>query len=110
MLDEVFAFPYQAKVLEDSFVYDSVKAEKDGSSIISVVVPGYSKEDLVLSARANTLCLKSKSDSGKKLTRYWKLGDSVDLNNISAECKNGILNIKVPLKQKEDNLFTINIL
>ena len=111
IIDDVFAFPYgiPQKLGDPSFVYDSIKTEKDGSSTINVVVPGFSKEDLELSAKDNTLSLKDKKESGKKLTRYWKLGDNIDVENIIAECKNGILTIKLPLKQKEENLHTIII-
>jgi HSP20 family molecular chaperone IbpA len=46
MLDEVFTFPYETHNINDSFIYDLVSTEKDGSTKINVVVPGYSKEDL----------------------------------------------------------------
>lgn len=111
IIDEVFAYPYgmPQKLSDPSFVYDSIKTEKDGSSTISVVVPGFSKEDLELSSKDGTLSLKDKKESGKKLTRYWKLGESTDVSNISAECKNGILTIHIPVKEKQENLHTINI-
>lgn len=109
MLDEVFAFPYYTKVLDDSFVYDSVKTEKDGSTKIDVVVPGYSKEDLKLDVSNSILKLSSDLE-GKKFSRQWKLTEYVDIKKIKAECKNGILSINIPMKEKVDNTHTITII
>lgn len=39
MLDDAFSFPYQTQVLDDAFIYDSIKTEKDGTTKIDVVVP-----------------------------------------------------------------------
>lgn len=107
MLDNSFEFPYTYEVFNNSFSYDDVRTEKDGSCKITVTVPGFSKEDLILSVKENTLCLKDKED--KKLKKYWKLSESADLENIGAECKNGLLTINIPIKEKIDNTYTITI-
>lgn len=109
MLDDVFTFPYGAtQVLSDAFVYDSVKTEKDGSTKISVVVPGYSKEDLKLEAVDGTLKLWSDLQ-GKSFKRIWKISDSIDTKKIKADCKNGILTISLCLKEKNTKSSTITI-
>ena len=109
LLDDVFTFPYgAAQILSDAFVYDSVKTEKDGSTKISVVVPGYSKEDLKLEVSDGTLKLSSETE-GKSLKRLWKISDSVDTKKIKADCKNGILTISLPLKEKNSKITTITI-
>jgi HSP20 family molecular chaperone IbpA len=108
MLDEVFTLPYQFKMVDDTFVYDSVKKEKDGSTKIEVVIPGYGKEDLKLSVVDNTLTLSSNLE-GKKFSRKWKLSDSVDVNKIKSECKNGILTISLIEKQKDNKTTDITI-
>lgn len=107
MLDNSFQFPYNCETFTDSFSYDDVRTEKDGSSKITVAVPGMSKEDLILSVNENTLCLKDKED--KKFKKFWKLSDRADFKNIGAECKNGLLTINIPIKQKVDNTHTITI-
>ena len=108
MLDEVFTFPYQTKVLDDSFVYDHVKTDKDGTSKIEVVVPGYSKEDLKLEVSDGILKLWSDLET-KKFKRNWKISDSVDTKKIKAECKNGILTVLLPLKEKSSKVSSITI-
>ena len=108
MLDEVFTLPYHARVLDDSFVYDSVKTEKDGSTKIDVVVPGYSKEDLKLEALDNILRLSCDLQN-KKFVRQWKLSDNIDVKKTKADCKNGILTIILPLKEKKDKTTSIII-
>lgn len=109
MLDDVFTFPYgAAQVLSDAFVYDSVKTEKDGSTKISVVVPGYSKEDLKLEAADGTLKLWSELE-GKSFKRIWKVSDNVDTKKIKADCKNGILTISLFMKEKNSKVSSITI-
>lgn len=108
MLDNVFTFPYHTQPLDNSFIYDSVKTEKDGSTKIDVVVPGYSKEDLKLEMTDNILKLSSDLEN-KKFIRQWKLSDSVDPKKIKADCKNGILSISLSPRDKKDKTTTITI-
>ena len=108
MIDEVFNIPYYTKVLDDSFVYDLIKKEKDGSTKIEVVIPGYGKEDLKLKIVDNTLTLSSDVE-GKKFSRKWKLSDSIDTKKIKSECKNGILTISLSEKQKNNKTTDITI-
>ncbi len=110
IIDDVFSYPYgmPQKLGDPSFVYDSIKTDKDGGSTISVVVPGYSKEDLKLEVSDSTLKLSSEVE-GKTLKRLWKISDSVDAKKIKADCKNGILTISLPLKDKNSITRTITI-
>ena len=106
MLDT--AFDSYWTVAQNSFAYDESKTDKDGSTKITVVVPGLAKEDLSLSISDGRLTLSSKQKE-RPLTRFWNLSDSVDTKNITADCKNGILTISVPLKPKTDKSRTIEI-
>jgi HSP20 family molecular chaperone IbpA len=108
LVDNVFTFPYSLEAFQDSFAYDSIKANKDGSTTISVVVAGFSKEDLELIVGEGRLSLSSK-DKEKRLSKFWNLADTADTKNITAECKNGILNITIAGKQKQDKSRTIEI-
>lgn len=108
LVDNVFTFPYSLEAFQDSFAYDSIKANKDGSTTISVVVAGFSKEDLELVVGEGRLSLSSK-DKEKRLSKFWNLADTADTKNITAECKNGILNITIAGKQKQDKSRTIEI-
>lgn len=110
MLDDAFSFPFQTHVIDDTFVYDSIKTQKDGSTIIDVVVPGYSKEDLKLEMIDNVLKLSSDLEN-KKFVRHWKLTDSISIDpkKIKADCKNGILTITLPKKDKVSKNTSISI-
>lgn len=108
MLDEVFTFPYETHNINDSFIYDLVSTEKDGSTKINVVVPGYSKEDLKLEMTDNVLKLWSDLEN-KKFVRQWKLSDSIDPKKIKADCKNGILSITLQPRDKKDKTLSIAI-
>ena len=108
LVDNVFTFPYSLEAFQDSFAYDSIKANKDGSTTISVVVAGFSKEELELIVGDGRLLLSSK-DKEKKLNKSWNLADTADAKNITAECKNGMLNITIAGKQKQDKTRTIEI-
>lgn len=110
MLDDAFSFPYQTQVLDDAFIYDSIKTEKDGTTKIDVVVPGYSREDLKLEMIDNILKLSSELEN-KKFVRQWKLTESISLDpkKIKADCKNGILSIVLSPRDKKDKTTTITI-
>lgn len=105
MVDDIFSLPY-AK-LDASYAYDSIKSDKE-STKITVVVPGSSKDDLELNVNDSYLTLSSKFED-RKINRSWKLSDYADTKCISAECKNGLLTITIPLKNKSDKLKKIDI-
>lgn len=108
MLDDAFSFPYQTQISDDTFIYDSIKTEKDGSTKIEVVVPGYSKEDLRLEITDNILKLSSDLES-KKFARQWKLTDSIDTKKVKADCKNGILTVLLMPRDNRDKTTNITI-
>jgi HSP20 family molecular chaperone IbpA len=108
MINDIFAVPHiRWSTMETDFV-DDVSSEKDGSTKITVYVPGFAKEDFNLQVIDNNLKLNAK-DENKKFSRTWELTDSADTKNISAECKNGILTINLPLKAKVDKSRTVEI-
>lgn len=105
IIDDIFSFPYVS--LDASYAYDSVKSNKEDTKI-TVIVPGFAKEDLQLNVNDNYLTLSSKLED-KKLNRTWKLAESADIKNIQAECKNGILTLTIPVKHRLDKTRTIEI-
>ena len=109
MIENAFAFPYLTHTSQTTnLVYDSIETNKDGSTTISVVIPGFAKEDLQLNVNDNKLVLSSKPEN-KNLKRSWTVTDSADIKNISAECKNGILTINIPVKAKPDKSRAVEI-
>lgn len=108
MLNDSFVFPYNSDMFTNSYVYDEMSVDKDGNCKITVLVPGFSKDNLELSISDETLSLKDNED--KKVKKFWKLSEYVDIKNIKAECKNGILTINIPPKEKINTKHTITIL
>jgi len=107
MINDIFAVPHiRWSTMEMN--PDQLTTEKDGATKITVYVPGFAKEDFNLLVNDSTLKLSTK-DENKKFQRSWKLTDSADTKNISAECKNGILTINIPVKAKVDKSRTVEI-
>lgn len=104
-LDDAFIYSYR-DTIGHGCVYDSVKSD-EGSTKIEVVVPGYSKEELKLEVFDDILKL-SCDTKDKKFSRKWKLDSCIDVENIKAENKNGILSISL-MKKKENKTKYITI-
>lgn len=104
-LDEIFSYENR-EIFGHAYVYDYVKNDNTKTQI-EVVVPGYSKEELKLEVFNDILKL-SCDVKDKKFVRKWKLDSSVEINDIKAENKNGILTITL-LKKKENKTKHITI-
>lgn len=89
--------------------------EKDKEFEISVELPGIKKDDVKISVKDNVLSISGEKKQEKKVDkenyhriertfgkfqRSFTLPDYVDVENIDAEYKDGILNITIP-KLKE---------
>jgi len=97
--------------------------EKEKEYLISVELPGIKKEDIKMNVRDNQLTVsgekvqEKKSDSDHyhrtervygSFQRSFRLPETADQENISAEFKDGVLNITIP-KLKESISKNINI-
>lgn len=111
MVDDIFNMKsWQLDtVIDDFYVEDSIRLEGDGSTTISVLVPGYSRDDLDLKISESRLFLASNKEDKKKISRTWKISDIVDKKNIKAECKNGILTITLRVAKENDIGHKIDI-
>jgi HSP20 family protein len=87
--------------------------EKDGNLILRAELPGMTEKQIDLKLEGNTLTLKGerKMDTEDKknnyhrvetfygsFTRSFRLPDTVDLEKINADYKNGILTVTIPQK------------
>ena len=104
-LDDAFLYSYK-DIMGHGYVHDSVKSD-EASTKIEVVIPGYSKEELKLEVFDDILKL-SCDTKDKKFSRKWKLDSCIDIENIKAENKNGILTISL-IKKKENKTKHITI-
>jgi len=87
--------------------------EKDGNLILRAELPGMTEKQIELKLEGNTLMLKGerKMDAEDKKNNYhrvesfygsflrtFRLPDTVDMDKISADYKNGVLTITMPQK------------
>lgn len=87
--------------------------EKDGNIILRAELPGMTEKDIDLKIEGDTLTLKGerKMDNEDKksnyhriesfygsFTRSFRLPDTVDLDKVNAEYKNGVLTVTLPKK------------
>jgi HSP20 family protein len=108
-------FPFGSSVPEsrESWIPSVDILEKDGNLILRAELPGMTEKQIDLKLEGNTLTLKGerKMDAEDKksnyhrvesfygsFTRSFRLPDTVDLQKINAEYKNGVLTVTLPQK------------
>lgn len=113
LLDNAFHTALYGDLYTTSTGYkDLIKNEKDKSTI-TVSVPGLSKEDIELEVKEEGFLLLSfnkKSDFFSYKHKSWTLDDDIDLENVSAECKDGLLTISLPRAKRLPSSKKVEIL
>ena len=76
-------------------------ATETGDDItINLTVPGYGKKDIDIDVIGDKLTIAGKENTDRNLSGFSKTyrisNDSIDVNNISAKCENGLLVVTVP--------------
>ncbi len=89
--------------------------ETDDTYLMEIELPGYDKDNIEVELKDNLLTITAKKDEEFEeekqnyihrerkrgtLQRCFTIDQNVDPENIEAEFKNGILNLKLPKKQK----------
>jgi HSP20 family protein len=116
LLEEFFNdFPFASYMSEpkDNWLPAVDILEKDGNLIPRAELPGMSEKQIDVKLEGNTLTLKGerKMDNEDKknnyhrvesfygsFTRSFRLPETVDLEKISADYKNGVLTVTIPQK------------
>ena len=91
-----------------SYLNDEVTVEKDGSYKLTLEVPGFSRQDVNLTVKENTLIVEMKRETKQKKASY-RLGKNIDQENIKASCKDGILTISCPIRQIPSKAINVNV-
>jgi len=108
-------FPFGESFLEsrESWVPSVDILEKDGNLILRAELPGLTEKQIDLKVEGNTLILKGErkmenednksnyhrvESSYGSFTRSFRLPETVDIDKINAEYKNGVLTITIPQK------------
>jgi HSP20 family protein len=79
----------------------------DGSYLLEIEVPGYSKENINLSIKEGKLYVNANREGKSTKSFVYKLSNKINTKNISASCKDGVLTVTLPLKEPEQ--ITVNI-
>ncbi len=77
--------------------------KEDDYYILDVLIPGYDKSDIDLKTEGDIILISYSGEEiglKKKFEKKFKVKGDVDLDNIEASIKNGVLSIKCPLKEK----------
>jgi len=80
--------------------------ESDNAWILRLDLPGYTKENVKLSVTDRTLQLVAETPAdqpfGGKFERQWRLGNDLDAAGITASLENGVLELTIPKRPKEE--------
>lgn len=115
MVDEFFNFnPWFTRT--NNFGAVNVK-ETDASYVLEVLLPGFSKDEVNVEIEDETLTISAKVENStssnndgytrkefmkKSFMRSFTIPENVDVDKISADMKDGILNIVLNKKQVEE--------
>lgn len=113
LLDTAFRSPFYTTSTGTVTDYTHlVKDEKD-SSTLTLAVPGLSKDDIDVEVKEDgilALRFHKQTDFFKTQHRSWTLGDDVDVENVTAECKDGVLTVLLPKAKRLPSSRKVNIL
>lgn len=124
-LDEMSSIFEKANNDENIYSVRSDISEDEKMLYITLELPGVSKEDINISMdKDRTLTIKGEKKRSEefanrniirnesiygKFSRSFILSNDLDDSNINAKFENGILNISIPKKQKEEKEIKISI-
>ncbi len=123
MIDDFFTddFPVRRSLSHDTFKIDV--REEDKNYLVEAELPGVNKEDITISVEDGMLTIAVKHEEQKEqkeknyihrerrfssMERRLMLGDA-DGTGISAKLNDGLLEIKIPKKEKQDTSKKIEI-
>lgn len=100
--------------LGDTFVAPSLTKpsyyttdETDKEITITVNIPGYKKEEVVVQIEDNILKISAQNEKKGKRESSFSLWDEVDIDGISAKIEDGVLEIKLPKVEKVKKVIEV---
>lgn len=83
-----------------SMISRRTATETEDDITINLTVPGYGKKDIDIDVIGDKLTIAAKENKDRNLSGFKKAyrisNDSIDVDNISAKCENGLLAVTVP--------------
>lgn len=98
-IDNAFRSAMYGDVFTTSTGYKDLIRDEKEKSVISLAVPGLSKDDIDLEVKEEgllTLKFSKKTDFFDRGHRSWTLPEDIDVENVKAECKDGLLTVTLP--------------
>ena len=88
----------------------------DGGYVVDMAISGYKREEILVSIDKNFLKVsrKKEHEGGRKhsfgfIDRQWIVPKDADIDKISAELMDGVLTIKLPLKEEKIEVKIVEI-
>jgi len=119
LFDPFYTSPFSSKALSwrdvDSMRVDAYR--KDNTTFIEADLPGFAKDDIDISVNEGVLTItaekkedtKSKDNQYivserkyKRLTRSFSLPEDINVEEVTASCKDGVLSVNLPHIHKEE--------
>jgi HSP20 family molecular chaperone IbpA len=99
-----FAISLSKQINNTEFTNKELTYKENGDMTFSIILPGIEKDKVLLTVKTDidgfTLILTAKYSETKIVTREFKLTNKNNCDTIKSELKNGILTIKIPLKEE----------
>jgi len=96
-IDKIFS---EAGEQYSSMMSRRTATETEDDITINLTVPGYGKKDIDIDVIGDKLTIAAKENTDRNLSGFSKTyrisNDSIDVDNISAKCENGLLAVTVP--------------
>lgn len=84
-------------------------SQSDEATVLSVDVPGLSREQLQLRIEENMVHLSSVEGAPRQVRRSWELPHKIDATASSAKLELGVLTLTLQRLQPVDKTVTLNI-
>jgi len=103
----LFDFPYVFSnvFFDPTFDISSKQAlvtkKDDNNYHLEIEVPGFSKENINLSVKEGKLYVTAEREGKSTKNFIYKLNSKINTSKIAASCKDGILNVILPIKETE---------
>jgi HSP20 family protein len=113
LIDNAFRSAMYGNTYLTSTGYSENISNGKDSSTISLAVPGIAKEDIELEVKEEgllTIKFLKQNEFFKTQNKSWTLSEDIDVENVTAECKNGMLTVLLPKLKRLPSSRKVEIL
>lgn len=90
------------KSIFDSFDdFSSTIKQSDNEVILTVPVPGFDKNDLVVEVENKILTVSGKEGNSFTFKKSFTISDTIDESEITGKCSKGLLELRLPKHSKK---------